>query len=39
MERYSSKSTTQDEKSVKVELVDNLCKPCIDCLHDDSLQS
>ena len=38
MERKSSKSITRDEKSVKVELEDYLYKPCIDCLHDDSLQ-
>ena len=37
MERQSSRSTTVDEKSVKVELEDYLCEPCIDCLHDDSL--
>ena len=37
MEQQSSRSTTVDEKSVKVELEDYLCEPCIDCLHDDSL--
>ena len=38
MEQQSSRSTTVDEKSVKVELKDYLCEPCIDCLHADSLQ-
>ena len=38
MERQSSRSRTVDEKSVKVELEDYLCKPRIDCLCDDSLQ-
>ena len=38
MERQSSRSTTVDEQSVKVELDDYLCEPCIDCLRDDSLQ-
>ena len=38
MERQSSRSTTVDEKSIKVELDDYLCEPCIDCLCDDSLQ-
>ena len=38
MERQSSRSTTVDEQSVKVELDDYLCEPCIDFLCDDSLQ-
>ena len=38
MERQSSRSTTIDVQSVKVELDDYLCEPCIDCLRDDSLQ-
>ena len=38
MERQSSRSTSVDEQSVKVELDDYLCEPCIDCLCDDSLQ-
>ena len=38
MERQSIRCTTVDEQSVKVELDDYLCEPCIDCLHDDSLQ-
>ena len=38
MERQSHRSTTVDEKSVKVELDDYLCESCIDCLSDDSLQ-
>ena len=38
MERQSSRSTIVDEKSVRVELEDYLCEPCIDCLCDDSLQ-
>ena len=37
IERQSSRSTTVDEKSVKVELDDYLCEPCIDCLRDYSL--
>ena len=38
MEQQSSRSTTVDEQSAKVELDDYLCEPCIDCLRDDSLQ-
>ena len=38
MERQSSRSTTVNEQSVKVELDDYFCEPCIDCLRDDSLQ-
>ena len=38
MEPQSSRSTAVDEQSVKVELDDYLCEPCIDCLRDDSLQ-
>ena len=37
MERQSSRSTIVDDKSVKVELEDYLCEPCIDCLRDDCL--
>ena len=37
MDRQSSRSTVVDEQSVKVELDDYLCEPCIDCLRDDSL--
>ena len=38
VEQQSSRSTTVDEKLVKVELEDYLCEPCIDFLLDDSLQ-
>ena len=37
MERQSCRSTTLDEKSIKVVLEDYLCEPCIDCLCDDLL--
>ena len=37
-EQQSSRSTLVDEQSVKVKLDDYLCKPCIDCLRDDSLK-
>ena len=38
MERQSSRSRSIDEQSVKVELDDYLCEPCIDYLRDDSLE-
>ena len=38
MEQQSNGSTTLDEKSVKVELEDYLCEPCIDCFPDNLLQ-
>ena len=38
MERQSSRSKIVDEQSLKVELDDYLCEPCIDCLLNDSLK-
>ena len=35
--QQSSRSTTVDEKSVKVELEDYLCEPCICCLRNEFL--